>query len=98
MDGSEWTDYRIMIHVRRTLDEGMLDVEINRIRTILIAFTKYPSPDKASQTARVKNFTRLFQTLIDTKQRLLAKDAGKEAVDHIGKNNGGETEDTRPHE
>ena len=98
MDGSEWTDYRITMHVRRTLDEGMLDVEINRIRTILIAFAKYPSPDKASQTARVKNFTRLFQTLIDVKQRLLAKDAGKKAVDDVRKNNGGETEDTRPHE
>jgi hypothetical protein len=98
MDGSEWTDYRIMIHVRQTVDEGMLDVEINRIRTILIAFAKYPSPDKASQTARVKNFTRLFQTLIDVKQRLLAKDAGKEPVDHVRKNDGCETEDTRPHE
>ncbi len=97
MDGSEWTDYRIMIHVRRTVDEGMLDVEINRIRTMLIAFARYPSPDKASQTARVKNFTRLFQTLIDTKQRLLAKNAGKEAVDHVRKNDGGETEDTCPH-
>ena len=98
MDGSEWTDYRIMTHVRRTVDEGMLDVEINRIRTMLIAFARYPSPDKASQTARVKNFTRLFQTLIDVKQRLLAKDAGKEPVDHVRKNNGGETEDTCPHE
>jgi len=96
MDGSEWTDYRIMVHVRRTIDEGMLDVEINRIQTMLIAFAKYPSPDRASQTARVKNFTRLFQTLIDVKQRLLAKDAGKEAVDQIGKNDGGKTEDTRP--
>jgi hypothetical protein len=98
MDGSEWTDYRIMVHVRRTVDEDMLDVEINRIRTMLIAFTKYPSPDRASQTARVKNFTRLFQTLIDVKQRLLAKDAGKEAVDNVRKNNGGEPEDTRPHQ
>jgi hypothetical protein len=98
MDGSEWTDYRIMMHVRRTLDEGMLDVEINRIQTMLIAFAKYPSPDKASQTARVRNFTRLFQTLIDVKQRLLAKDAGKEAVDNVRKNNGGEPEDTRPHQ
>ncbi len=90
MDGSEWTDYRIMMHVRRTLDEGMLDVEINRIRTMLIAFAKYPSPDKASQTARVKNFTRLFQTLIDVKQRLLAKNSGKEAVDDVGKDDSGE--------
>jgi hypothetical protein len=91
MDGSEWTDYRIMMHVRRTLDEGMLDVEINRIQTMLVAFTKYPSPDKASQTARVRNFTRLFQTLIDVKQRLLAKDAAKESVDDVGKNDGGKT-------
>jgi len=91
MDGSEWTDYRITAHIRRTIEEGMLDVEINRIRTMLIAFAKYPSPDKASQTARVKNFTRLFQTLIDVKQKLLAKDARKEAVDHVGKNNGGNT-------
>jgi hypothetical protein len=91
MDGSEWTDYRIMTHVRRTLDEGMLDVEINRIQTMLIAFAKYPSSDRASQAARVKNFTRLFQTLIDVKQRLLAKDAAKEAVDHVGKDNGGKT-------
>lgn len=98
MDGSEWTDYRIMVHVRRTVDEGMLDVEINRIRTMLIAFEKYPSPDRASQTARVKNFTRLFQTLIDVKQRLLTKDARKEAVDDVRKNNGGEPEDTRPHQ
>jgi hypothetical protein len=98
MDGSEWTDYRIMMHVRRTLDDGMLDVEINRIRTMLIAFEKYPSPDRASQTARVKNFTRLFQTLIDVKQRLLAKDAGKEPVDQVGKNNGGKTEDTGANE
>ncbi len=98
MDGSEWTDYRIMIHVQRTVEEGMLDVEINRIRTMLIAFARYPSPDKASQAARVKNFTRLFQTLIDVKQRLLAKDAGKEPVDHVRKNDGGGTEDTRPHE
>jgi len=98
MDGSEWTDYRIMMHVRRTIDEGMLDVEINRIQTMLIAFAKYPSPDKASQTARVKNFTRLFQTLIDVKQRLLAKDARKEAVDQVGKNDGGKAEDTRPNE
>ena len=91
MDGSEWTDYRIMMHVRRTLDEGMLDVEINRIQTMLVAFTKYPSPDKASQTARVRNFTRLFQTLIDVKQRLLAKNAAKEAIDDVGKNDGGKT-------
>jgi hypothetical protein len=91
MDGSEWTDYRIEMHVRRTLDEGMLDVEINRIRTMLIAFAKYPSPDKANQTARVKNFTRLFQVLIDVKQKLLAKDARKEAVDNVGKHNGSET-------
>jgi hypothetical protein len=91
MDGSEWTDYRIMMHVRRTLDEGMLDVEINRIRTMLIAFAKYPSSDKASQTARVRNFTRLFQTLIDVKQRLLAKDAAKEPVDNVGKNDGSKT-------
>jgi hypothetical protein len=98
MDGSEWTDYRIMMHVRRTIDEGMLDVEINRIQTMLIAFAKYPSPDRASQTARVKNFTRLFQTLIDVKQRLLAKDARKEAVDQVGKNDGGKAEDTRPNE
>lgn len=91
MDGSEWTDYRIMMHVRRTIDEGMLDVEINRIQTMLIAFAKYPSPDKASQTARVRNFTRLFQTLIDVKQKLLAKDAAKEAVDDVGKNDGGKT-------
>ena len=91
MDGSEWTDYRIMMHVRRTIDEGMLDVEINRIQTMLIAFAKYPSPDKASQTARVRNFTRLFQTLIDVKQRLLAKDAAKESVDDVGKNDGGKT-------
>jgi hypothetical protein len=98
MDGSEWTDYRIMMHVRRSVDEGMLDVEINRIQTMLIAFAKYPSPDKASQTARVKNFTRLFQTLIDVKQRLLAKDARQETVDKVRKDNGGETEDTRPDE
>ncbi len=98
MDGSEWTDYRIAAHIRRTLAEGMLDVEINRIRTMLIAFAKYPSPDKASQTARVKNFTRLFQTLIDVKQRLLAKNAGKEPVDDVGKDDGGETEDTSTHE
>ena len=90
MDGSEWTDYRIMVHVARTLDEGMLDVEINRIRTMLIAFAKYPSPNKASQTARVKNFTRLFQTLIDTKQRLLAQNAGKEPVDQVRKDDSGE--------
>lgn len=89
MDGSEWTDYRIMMHVRRSIDEGMLDVEINRIQTMLIAFAKYPSPDKASQTARVRNFTRLFQTLIDVKQKLLAKDAAKEAVDDVRKNDGG---------
>jgi hypothetical protein len=94
MDGSEWTDYRIMVHVRRTIDEGMLDVEINRIQTMLIAFAKYPSPDRVSQTNRVRNFTRLFQTLIDVKQRLLAKDAGKESVDDVGKNNGSKTEDT----
>ncbi len=75
----------------------MLDVEIARIRTMLIAFAKYPSPDKASQTARVKNFTRLFQTLIDVKQKL-PKNAGKEAVDDVGKNNGGEPEDTGTHE
>ena len=98
MDGSEWTDYRIMVHVRRTVEEGMLDVEINRIQTMLIAFAKYPSPDKASQTARVRNFTRLFQTLIDVKQKLLAKDAAKEAVDDVRKNNGGEPEDARPHQ
>ena len=91
MDGSEWTDYRIMMHVRRSIDEGMLDVEINRIQTMLIAFAKYPSPDRASQTARVKNFTRLFQTLIDVKQRLLAKNTGQESVDQVGKNNGGKT-------
>jgi hypothetical protein len=91
MDGDEWTDYRIMVHVRQALDEGMLDVEINRIRTILIAFAKYPSPNKVFQQRRVKNFTRLFQTLIDTKQRLLAKDVGKEAVDQVGKNNSGES-------
>jgi hypothetical protein len=91
MDGSEWTDYRIMTHVRRTLDEGMLDVEINRIRTMLIAFAKYPSPNRAQQQERVRNFTRLFQTLIDVKQRLLAKDAAKEAVDDVGKNDGGKT-------
>ncbi len=90
MDGSEWTDYRIMVHVKRIVEEGMLDVEINRIRTILIAFAKFPSLNRALQTERVKNFTRLFQTLIDTKQRLLAKDAAKEAVDNIGKNDGGE--------
>jgi len=89
MDGSEWTDYRITAHVRRTLDEGMLDVEINRIRTMLIAFAKYPSPDKTSQTNRVKNFSRLFQVLIDVKQKLSAKNAGKEPVDEVGKNNGG---------
>lgn len=58
---------------------------------MLIAFAKYPSSDRASQAARVKNFTRLFQTLIDVKQRLLAKDAAKEAVDHVGKDNGGKT-------
>jgi hypothetical protein len=91
MDGSEWTDYRIMTHVRRTLDEGMLDVEINRIRTMLIAFAKYPSPDRVQQQERIKNFTRLFQTLIDVKQRLLAKDAAKESVDDVGKNDGGKT-------
>jgi hypothetical protein len=91
MDGSEWTDYRIMTHVRRTLDEGMLDVEINRIQTMLIAFTKYPSPNRAQQQERVRNFTRLFQTLIDVKQRLLAKNAAKEAIDDVGKNDGGKT-------
>jgi hypothetical protein len=94
MDGSEWTDYRIMIHVRRAVEDGMLDVEINRIQTMLIAFTKYPSPDKASQAARVKNFTRLFQTLIDVKQRLLAEDARQEAIDKVRKNDGGKTKDT----
>ena len=91
MDGSEWTDYRIMTHVRRTIDEGMLDVEINRIQTMLIAFAKYPSPNRAQQQERVRNFTRLFQTLIDVKQKLLAKDAAKEAVDDVGKNDGGKT-------
>lgn len=91
MDGSEWTDYRIEMHVRRTLEEGMLDVEINRIRTILIAFAKYPSPNRALQTERVKNFTRLFQVLIDVKQKLLAKDARQETVDDVGKDNGSET-------
>jgi hypothetical protein len=94
MDGSEWTDYRIMIHVRRAVEDGMLDVEINRIQTMLIAFTKYPSPDKANQAARVKNFTRLFQTLIDVKQRLLAEDARQEAIDKVRKNDGGKTKDT----
>ena len=72
----------------------MLDVEINRIQTMLIAFTKYPSPDKANQAARVKNFTRLFQTLIDVKQRLLAEDARQEAIDKVRKNDGGKTKDT----
>ena len=91
MDGSEWTDYRIEMHVRRTMDEGMLDVEINRIRTMLIAFAKYPSPNRAQQQERVKNFTRLFQVLIDVKQRLSTKDAGKEAVDKVGKDDGSET-------
>ncbi len=91
MDGSEWTDYRITMHVRRTLDEGMLDVEINRIRTMLVAFAKYPSPNRTVQQQRVKNFTRLFQVLIDVKQKLLAKDAGQEAVDEVGKNNGGKS-------
>lgn len=98
MDGSEWTDYRIMVHVRRTVDDGMLDVEINRIQTMLIAFAKYPSPDRASQTARVKNFTRLFQTLIDVKQRLLAKDSGKEPIDQVRKNDSGKTKNTCPDE
>jgi hypothetical protein len=91
MDGSEWTDYRIAAHIRRTLDEGMLDVEINRIRTMLIAFAKYPSPNRLQQQERVRNFTRLFQVLIDVKQRLLAKDAGKEPVDDVGKDNGSKT-------
>ncbi len=90
MDGSEWTDYRIMMHIQRTIEEGMLDVEINRIRTILIAFAKYPSPSRALQQERVKNFTRLFQALIDVKQRLLAQNAGKEAVDNVGKDDSGE--------
>jgi len=90
MDGSEWTDYRIEMHVRRTLEDGMLDVEINRIQTMLIAFTKYPSPNRVSQTNRVKNFTRLFRVLVDVRQRLLSKDARKEPVDNVGKNDGGE--------
>lgn len=98
MDGSEWTDYRIAAHIRRTLDEGMLDVEINRIRTMLIAFTKYPSDNRVSQRERVKNFTRLFQALIGVKHELLAKDARQEAVDDVRKNNGGKTEDPRTHE
>lgn len=98
MDGSEWTDWRIAAHIRRTLDEGMLDVEINRIQTMLIAFAKYPSPDKASQSNRVKNFTRLFQALIGVKHGLLAKNAGKEAVDDVRKNNGGEPENASAHE
>ncbi len=58
---------------------------------MLIAFAKYPSPNRAQQQERVRNFTRLFQTLIDVKQRLLAKDAAKEAVDDVGKNDGGKT-------
>lgn len=58
---------------------------------MLVAFAKYPSPDKASQTTRVKNFTRLFQVLIDVKQKLSAKDTGQEAVDEVGKNNGGKS-------
>jgi len=91
MDGSEWTDYRIACHIRRTLEEGMLDVEINRIRTMLIAFAKYPSPNKANQTERVKNFTRLFQVLIDVKQKLSTQDAGKESVDHVGKDDSSKT-------
>ena len=76
----------------------MLDVEINRIRTMLIAFAKYPSPDRVNQTERVKNFSRLFRTLIGVKQELLAKDARQEPVDHIRKNNGGEPEDARTHQ
>jgi hypothetical protein len=55
----------------------MLDVEINRIRTMLIAFAKIPLPDKASQTARVKNFTRLFQTLIDVEAEALSQGCSK---------------------
>ena len=98
MDGSEWTDYRISCHIRRTLEEGMLDVEINRIRTMLIAFAKYPSDNKALQRERVHNFTRLFQTLIGVKQELLAKNSGKEAVDDVGKNNGGKAQNTRTDE
>ena len=98
MDGSEWTDYRIAAHIRRTLDEGMLDVEINRIRTMLIAFAKYPSDDRVSQRERVKNFTRLFQALIGVKHELLAKNARQEPIDHIRKNNGGKPEDPSPHE
>jgi translation initiation factor RLI1 len=98
MDGSEWTDYRIACHIRRTLDEGMLDVEINRIRTMLIAFAKYPSDNKAVNRERIKNFTRLFQTLIGVKQELLAKNAREEAVNQVGKNDGGKTEDPRPDE
>ena len=98
MDGSEWTDYRIAAHIRQTLDEGMLDIEIARIRTMLVAFAKYPSDNKALQRERVHNFTRLFQTLIGVKQELLAKDAHKEAVDQVGKDNGGKTKNTRPDE
>ena len=65
---------------------------------MLIAFTKYPSPDKASQTNRVKNFTRLFQALIGVRHELLAKNARQEPVDHVRKNNGSKPEDTGAHE
>ena len=94
MDGSEWTDYRIACHIQRTLEEGMLDVEINRIRTMLIAFAKYPSDNRALQRERVHNFTRLFQTLIGVKQELLTKNAREETVDQVGKNNGSKTQDS----
>jgi len=93
MDGSEWTDYRISCHIRRTLEEGMLDVEINRIRIMLIAFAKYPSDNRALQRERVHNFTRLLQTLIGVKQELLAKNAREETVDQAGKNDCSKTQD-----
>lgn len=72
-------------YVKEVVDMGMLDEEIESIKTMMANLVKYPRNTPQEQTITSARMTQLFKAL------LLAKDLRQKSVDKVGKNDSSNT-------
>lgn len=72
-------------YVADVLRRNELYLEVERVRQVLIDYTKRPCEDAEEQMTRVQKVSQLFRAL------LLAKQSRQEVLQNVGNNNGGNT-------
>ena len=55
-------------YIAGVLTKGTLAEELERIRGLLLLYTRHPSPDKAYQQGLIRRTNQLFRALLEAKE------------------------------